>query len=105
MVFEILMESVNRGELILIDGGYCRYHLKANGCLTIYEIIATKSGAGSEILEILKSKPMVMYIVAECPDDLLSNKWWIKKGFQLNGSRILKSGRKINNYSLPIYKD
>ena len=57
MIFETLHESAKRGELILVDGGFCHWHLRRDGQLTIREIISTRRGAGSEMLAILKRTP------------------------------------------------
>ena len=54
MCFEQLYESAKRNELTLIDGGMCHWHLRRDGQLTIREIIATRRGAGTEILNSLR---------------------------------------------------
>ena len=54
MCFEQLHESSNRNELILIDGGMCHWHLRRDGQLTIREIISTRPGAGSTMLDTLR---------------------------------------------------
>jgi len=94
MIFETLQKSAMDGELLLITGGYCRWHLRRDGVIVIYEIIATRCGAGSEMLKILKEygKP----IRAKCPADLPSNKWYQQKGFVLLDTEITRSGRKLN---------
>ncbi len=35
MIFDALYESVERNELLLIDGGFCHFHLRKDGQLTI----------------------------------------------------------------------
>lgn len=95
MVFESLFESAQKGELILINGGFCRYHMRTDRQLTIKEIISTRKGAGSEMLAMLTAlKPY--YILAKCPADLEANKWYEKKGFKVIGTEKAKSGRLIN---------
>lgn len=100
MIFETLWESAQRGELLLIDGGFCHWHLRRDGQLTIYEIIATRHGAGSEMLAILKTVPAAKCIVAKCPADLESNAWYAKKGFVLERAEHTRSGRGINVWRL-----
>ena len=78
MIFNALYESSQRGELILVEGGICNFHIRRDGVLVIYEIISTQPGAGSRMLEMLKSKAAV--IVAKCPQDLASNAWYEKRG-------------------------
>lgn len=67
------MESFRRKELLLIDGGMCRWHLRRNGQITIREIFATKKGAGSHLLERLRYTIGASSIFAKCPSDLESN--------------------------------
>ncbi len=95
MIFEALWESNKRGELLLIDGGYCRWHLRKDGQLTILEIISSRRGAGKEMLRSMQSKG-ADFIIARCPADLPSNEWWRKQGFILLTNEATKSGRKVN---------
>ncbi len=98
MIFESLYESAEKGELILIDGGYCRWHLRKDGTITIYEILSARPGAGSAMLNQLKllGKP----IRAKCPDDLPSNNWYMRRGFRLDKFEITPSGRRLNVWRL-----
>ena len=99
MVFEIIYKSAQQGELLLVEGGFCRWHIRRDGQLTIYEIISTKPGAGSKILEILKKKP-VNSIFAKCPVHLKSNEWYPRQGFELEATVTTKSGDKLNHWRL-----
>lgn len=101
MIFESLYKSTQQGELLLIAGGYCRWHLCRNKQLTIYEIISTKLGAGSEMLDVLKRQP-ADNIFARCPADLPANEWYKRKGFMLENTETLKSGRKLNHWRLTL---
>lgn len=101
MIFETLYESSLRGELILIDGGFCHWHLRRDGQITIREIISTKRGSGSIILDALKKKNATS-IFAKCPVDLPSNEWYMRKGFELDGVEETKTGRKINLWRLKL---
>lgn len=94
MIFESLHESAEKGELILIAGGYCRWHLRKDGVITIYEILSTRPGAGSEMLAQLRAygRP----IQAKCPADLPSNAWYLKRGFRLVTTETTRSGRVLN---------
>ena len=102
MIFNVLMESVKRGELILIDGGFCNWHLRRDGQLTIREIISTRPGAGSEMLDILKNVNEATSIFAKCPEDLPSNNWYKRRGFNLEGTEITRSGKRLNLWRLWI---
>ncbi len=104
MIFEALYSSCLKGELMLVDGGYCRWHLRRDRQLTILEIISTKQGTGSFMLGMLKLEAAMVganYIVAKCPHDLPANDWWKKKGFELINSTGTKTGRTINTWRLP----
>lgn len=96
MCFENLYESSKRGELLLVAGGLCHWHLRRDGQITIREIISTSSGAGSAMLQKLKGVPGARCIVAKCPADLESNAWYQRRGFVLDGTESAKSGRAIN---------
>lgn len=95
MSFQELYESYQRGELLLIDGGFCHWHLRMDGQLTIREIISTKKGAGKEILNILKQTPGAITLFAKCPIDLPANLWYKRRGFLCEGEEITKSGRRL----------
>lgn len=96
MIFEILYDSVKRGELILISGGFCHWHLRKDGQLTIREIISIRPGAGKEMLDILKKTKGAKFLYAKCPCNLVSNDWYKKCGFQFVGQEKTPKGRTLN---------
>lgn len=102
MCFENLYESSERGELLLVDGGMCHWHLRRDGQLTIREIISQKPGTGSAMLETLKRTPNAACIVAKCPVDLASNEWYARRSFTLSHQEPAKSGRIINVWRLEL---
>jgi hypothetical protein len=95
MIFETLWESAQRGELLLIDGGFCHWHLRRDGQLTIREIISLRKGAGGEMLAKLKSVEGAVSILARCPSDLHANGWYENQGFERIDIEQSKKGRKI----------
>ncbi len=99
MIFETLFESAQRGELLLIDGGFCHWHLRRDGQLTIREIISTRPGAGSEMLAILR-RQSADSIFAKCPTDLAANDWYQRRGFQLEQTETTRTGRRVNHWRL-----
>jgi hypothetical protein len=106
MIFEALYESAKRGELLLIDGGYVRFHIRRDRQMTILEIISTRRGAGSVLWTLLLAIAIdknVSKIVAKCPADLEANSWYQKKNFVLDRTETTKSGRGIRvwAYHLP----
>ena len=108
MIFNTLYESSLKGELILIDGGMCRYHLcktpSKKGQITIHEIIVQQEkmnqGIGTLILNQLKQIPEMTSIFAKCPVDYESNKWYESRGFVLEGTEYTKGGKQINLWRL-----
>lgn len=100
--FESLWKAAQQGELLLLDGGFCHWHLRRDGQLTIYEIISLKPGMGTRMLDILKETKGVLSIVARCPADLESNAWYKKKGFKLEKVEEARTGRKLNKWRLTI---
>lgn len=98
VIFESLHDSAKAGELILIDGGYCRWHARKDGTITIYEIISTRPGAGAEMLCQLRryGKP----IQAKCPQRLASNAWYERRGFRLAAVESARSGTMLNVWRL-----
>lgn len=99
MIFESLHGSAKAGELLLVDGGYCRWHMRRDGVITIYEIISTRPGAGWEMLLRLIEKRAP--IQAKCPADLPANHWYRRRGFQLVDTETTQSGRRLNLWMLP----
>lgn len=95
MIFETLHDSARAGELLLIDGGMCRYHLRRDGQCTIHEIISTKPGAGSAMLDRLTALP-ARCLTAKCPADLPSNDWYARRGFVRTAEETTPSGRRLN---------
>jgi hypothetical protein len=102
MIFETLHESAKRGELLLVDGGMCHWHLRRDGQITIREIISTRPGAGSQMLEIIKRVPGAMSLFAKCPADLAANEWYAKRGFANEGTETTPSGRVLRLWRLQI---
>lgn len=102
MCFEQLHDSQKRGELLLVEGGMCHWHLRRDGQLTIREILSNQTGAGSAMLDTLKRTPGAHRIVAKCPVDLAANGWYARRGFTLAGIEQSKTGRGINVWTLSI---
>jgi len=102
MIFETLYESSKRGELLLIDGGFCHWHLRKDGQLTIREIISTRPGAGSEMLNRLKQTPNAASIFAKCPAWLAANEWYARRGFAMEGTENPRPGRTLNLWRLNL---
>lgn len=87
MIFETLWASARRGELLLVDGGMCHWHLRRDGQLTIREIIVLPQrqgeGIGRGLLQQLRQVKGATSIFAKCPADLEANGWYKAAGFEL----------------------
>lgn len=95
MVFQTLHDSYKRNELILIDGGFCRFREKKDGSIVIYEIFSTKKGSGKKIIDSLLGKTD-SYIQLKCPIDLPSNGFYKHLNFEHIGTEITPKGNKLN---------
>jgi len=102
MIFETLYASAQRGELLLIDGGFCHWHLRRDGQLTIYEIISTRPGAGTEMLEQLRRVSGATSLFAKCPSDLTANSWYARRGFVCEGEETTRTGRRLKLWRLAL---
>lgn len=106
MIFETLNDSAGRGELILIDGGMCHWHLRRDGQLTIREIIVLPDqraqGIGAAMLERLKTVPGASSLFAKCPAELLANGWYSRMGFECEGAETTRTGRELRLWRLKL---
>ena len=99
MIFETLNESSKNGELILVCGGLCHWHLRRDGQITIREILVLPEfqglGIGLQMLNKLKRVKGAKSIFAKCPANLPSNGWYEHIGFELEGIETTKTERKL----------
>jgi len=106
MIFETLNESAERGELILVDGGMCHWHLRRDGQLTIREILVLPDrrgqGIGAAILARLRAVPGALSLFAKCPAELPANGWYRTMGFDCEGTETTKTGRRLNLWRLGL---
>jgi hypothetical protein len=102
VIFETLWESAQRGELMLVDGGLCHWHLRRDKQVTIREIISTRPGAGSEMLARLKRVDGAASIFAKCPAELDANEWYARRGFVCEGEEVTRSGRTLKLWRLQL---
>lgn len=104
MIFETLYSSSKKQELILIENGYLRFHIRRDGICTIYEIISQHKGVGTKLLNILKDlvQDRATHIVAKCPQGLESNKFYMKKSFVIIGTERTRTGKELNIWQLNL---
>lgn len=110
MIFETLNDSNERGELLLVDGGMCHWHLRRDGQITIREIIVEYGrecqGIGRKMLDQIIWKTRlddVRYVFAKCPADLAANGWYEHMGFELIGTETTKTGKTLNLWRFPLF--
>jgi len=87
VIFQTLLESAERGELLLVNGGMCRYHRRQDGQCTIREILVLPErrcqGIGRRLVEAVRSLAEPQCLVVRCPGNLESNGFWERMGFDL----------------------
>lgn len=86
MIFAALKEAAERGELILVADGMCRWHKrKRDGVVVIREILVSPwrwgQGIGRFMVELVRVKNPGAPIVAKCPLDYEANRFWKLLGF------------------------
>jgi len=97
-MYSQLYESFLKGQLILIEDGICRFNIRKDGYLVIYDILSMKPGSGQRMLSMLKEKGLP--ILARCPIGFDSNHWYEKRGFVLQGKEYTRSGKELNVWIL-----
>lgn len=106
MIFDSLNESNERGELLLVEGGMCHWHLRRDGQLTIREIIVTagrqRQGIGRSMIDTLAATPGATSIFAKCPATLPANDWYAALGFAPEGTETTLSGKTLNLWRLKL---
>lgn len=107
MIFETLNESNERGELLLVDGGMCHYHLRRDGQLTIREIIVAKPhqrrGIGRAMLgRLMLDNRTATSLFAKCPANLPANGWYKHMFFVLEGEETTRTGKRLNLWRLSL---
>lgn len=88
MIFAALTEAADRGRLILIDGGFCRWHLRRDGTAVIRELLVLPAARGRGLGRYMVAKVRSASpnkLIARCPLASPSNGFWKKMGFALVG--------------------
>ena len=85
MIFAALLEAAERRELILIDDGLCRWHLRKDGIVVIREILVSPwmwgHGIGRRMVDDVRAMNPGATIVAKCPVGYEANVFWRTIGF------------------------
>lgn len=93
MIFAALSEAAERDELLLWDGGMCRFHRRRDGVVVIREILVLPSergnGIGSRMVKKVASLHPGAVLRAACPAAYDANEFWVNMGFKLAGVKGL----------------
>lgn len=97
MIFTALNEAADRNELLLVDGGMCRFHRRKDGVVVIREILVLPSsrrlGRGRRMVEEVRRRHPGAKLLARCPvrtsDGRVGegNAFWRHLGFGCTGER------------------
>jgi GNAT superfamily N-acetyltransferase len=85
VIFAALTEAADRGELLLVQGGLCRWHRRRDGVVTIREILVLPShrgqGIGRSLVDLVRQRNPGSLVRAVCPVKLSANGFWRHLGF------------------------
>lgn len=98
-MFAELLDAQNKNELILVENGISRFHIRRDGQCTIREILSTRLGVGSAMLATIIQRAKYRQcrtILARCPVEYEANAWWEKRGFILDRIETTRTGKQIN---------
>lgn len=91
MIFAILKEAADRGELILVENGLLRWHLRKDGVVVIHEVLvlpfAFRRGIARSMVQQVQEKNPGAAILARCPASYDANRFWADLGFINQGEQ------------------
>lgn len=102
LVLTTLVHAHEQGRLMLLDGGYCRWHQRRDGRIVICEIISQVPGCGQRILRRLQAQEGVAEIIARCPSTWDANDWYERRGFKMSGTASDGLGGTMNIWALAV---
>jgi GNAT superfamily N-acetyltransferase len=87
MIFVALNEAADSGELLLVEGGLCRFHLRRDGVVTIREIVVLPAvrprGVGGRLIGRVACLHPGAVLRATCPAGYAANEFWRALGFHI----------------------
>lgn len=104
MIFVALAEAAEKGELVLLEGGMCRWHRRRDGVVVIREILVLPSvrrkGIGRALIQAVYASQGNgdRVVQAKCPAKYGSNYFWQAMGFTL-----LSETKGINLWQRPSH--
>jgi GNAT superfamily N-acetyltransferase len=98
MIFAAMTEAADRGELLLVQDGLCRFHLRRDGVVVIREVIVLPfrrgTNVGRRMVEEVLARHPGKDVLAKCPADYESNGFWARLGF------VCEKEGKVNEWRL-----
>lgn len=88
MIFVALSEAADKGQLLLVDGGMCRWHRRKDGVVVIREILVMptirRTGIGHRMIAHVLASNSGRVVRAKCPVKYVSgNAFWEAMAFTL----------------------
>lgn len=91
MILVALAEAADRGELLLVEGGMCRFHLRRDGVVVIRELLVLPDcrheGIGKRLVQEIALRHQGCPLLARCPVTYPSNAFWEAIGFERGPQR------------------
>ena len=88
MIFSALSEAADRGELLLVEGGLCRFHRRRDGVVKIRELVVLpdwrRLGIGRALVDRVAALNPGRLLAAGCPVGYEANAFWPRVGFVLS---------------------
>lgn len=95
-----MSEAADRGELLLVQDGLCRFHLRRDGVVVIRELLVLPfrrgTGVGRRLVSLVTQAHPGRPVVARCPAAYPANGFWQRLGFTL-----VETVRGVNVWRLP----
>lgn len=89
MIFAALAEAASKDELLLVNGGMCRFHRRRDGVVVIREILVLPQsrlmGVGSDMVAEVQRRNPGCVIHARCPAEYEANGFWERIGCSVIG--------------------
>lgn len=87
MIFVALNDAAGRGELLLVDGGMCRFHRRRDGVVTVHELLVLpthrRRGIGRALVGRVRELHPAATLRAVCPGEYEANEFWAACGFTI----------------------
>lgn len=105
MIYQALVEAADRGTLLLVEGGVCRYYVRRDGVAVIREILVLpshrKRGVGRAMLAEVRVRHPRATLRARCPASNATARFFYQKlGFRIVATAKLGTHDGLNTWEL-----